>query len=196
VKHIKQFPHCDSRILHAPGECQYCDKYPGWQELRQMWHIAFTGKQPESLDEPRWTTKGPVLPCPADYIRGDKHAIWGGNRAYPPAHVRVPGERGRVFFSLPDQAIPQADGNATPPTRSIGCPLDTDGDGNCPRHPQGCAKADPLVACEWCKESFPESTMASYMTMKPFTKVKVVKFWCVDSVECALRAQRSAPVGG
>jgi hypothetical protein len=65
------FPHCDPRVLHAPGECVYCDSNPGWQELRQAWGIAFTGYTPEEKE----------LPCPADYARGDTHALWPGNRA-------------------------------------------------------------------------------------------------------------------
>jgi hypothetical protein len=70
---IPQFPHCDSRVLHAPGECQYCDKHPDWQALRQVWNIAFTGYAPE----------GKELPCPADHARGDNHKKWAGNTAYP-----------------------------------------------------------------------------------------------------------------
>lgn len=35
--------HCDGRILHAPKECLYCDKYPERQALREMWGINFTG---------------------------------------------------------------------------------------------------------------------------------------------------------
>jgi hypothetical protein len=37
------FPHCDQRVLHAPGSCQYCDAYPKYQELRVAWGINFTG---------------------------------------------------------------------------------------------------------------------------------------------------------
>jgi hypothetical protein len=66
-----QFPHCDPRILHAPKECQFCDMNPGWQYLRQMWGIAFTGYQPEEKE----------LPCPADHARGDNHTRWHGNVA-------------------------------------------------------------------------------------------------------------------
>jgi hypothetical protein len=71
--HVSQFPHCDQRILHAPGECQYCDAHPEWQELRIKWGIAFTGYEPE----------GKELPCPADYARGDSHKLWYGNVAKP-----------------------------------------------------------------------------------------------------------------
>jgi hypothetical protein len=68
-----QFPHCDQRILHAPGECEYCDEHSDWQALRQAWQIAFTGYVPENTE----------LPCPADHARGDKHKLWGGNIARP-----------------------------------------------------------------------------------------------------------------
>jgi hypothetical protein len=67
------FPHCDPRILHAPGECKHCDELPEWQHLRVMWGIAFTGYTPE----------GTELPCPADYARGDTHKLWSGNQAKP-----------------------------------------------------------------------------------------------------------------
>ncbi len=45
---IDTFPHCDQRILHAPGECEYCDGHPEWQALRQSWGIAFTGHLPRA----------------------------------------------------------------------------------------------------------------------------------------------------
>lgn len=45
---IDQFPHCDQRILHAPGECEYCDGHPQWQAIRQAWGIAFTGHVPRA----------------------------------------------------------------------------------------------------------------------------------------------------
>lgn len=67
-----QFPHCDPRILHAPGECDVCDRYSDWQLLRQMWGIAFTGYIPENKE----------LPCPADFARGDSHKLWYGNRPW------------------------------------------------------------------------------------------------------------------
>lgn len=68
-----QFPHCDQRILHAPGECQHCDYHGEWQALRIAWGICFTGFEPEANE----------LPCPADYVRGDSHKLWGGNIAKP-----------------------------------------------------------------------------------------------------------------
>lgn len=71
--HIEQFPHCDQRVLHAPGECRYCDDCPYAQALRQAWSICFTGYEPEDKE----------LPCPADHARGDNHTKWGGNVARP-----------------------------------------------------------------------------------------------------------------
>lgn len=105
---ISQFPHCDQRILHAKGECEFCDRHPDWQELRKAWGIAFTGytpagvlpecgetyriqgraetcRQPQGhtgdhLPYPDWC----ILPCPADFARppdaGNDHRKWPGNR--------------------------------------------------------------------------------------------------------------------
>jgi hypothetical protein len=73
VKHIAQFPHCDQRILYAPGECEFCDRHKDWQELRVAWGISFTGYEPEDKE----------LPCPADFARGDNHKRWYGNVAKP-----------------------------------------------------------------------------------------------------------------
>lgn len=41
------FPHCDSQVLHAPGECRYCDKYPEAQALRIRARVNFTGHYDE-----------------------------------------------------------------------------------------------------------------------------------------------------
>lgn len=64
-----QAPHCDGRILHAPGECVYCDKHSDWQQLRELWGINFTGKtDPEKLQ------------CPAEFRRSiDIINKWYGN---------------------------------------------------------------------------------------------------------------------
>lgn len=69
--YLGQFPpHCDPRILHAPGDCEYCDKHPEWQALRLAWGIAFTGFEPE----------GTELPDPATHARGEAHCVWPGNK--------------------------------------------------------------------------------------------------------------------
>lgn len=67
-----QFPHCDPKILHAPNECEFCDKHPKWQKLRETWGINFTGKNdPDKIK------------CPAEQARPlDTIERWGGNVAY------------------------------------------------------------------------------------------------------------------
>ena len=71
----EQHPHCDTRVLHAPGECKYCDKYGNWQALRNLMGINFSGhNDPDKA------------PCPADQAvadgtRGD-YNLWGGNRPH------------------------------------------------------------------------------------------------------------------
>lgn len=64
------FPHCDTQVLHAPGECLYCDKMPARQALRIVWDIAFTGHKPVEGE----------MPCPSDKKRGLGQAhLWSGN---------------------------------------------------------------------------------------------------------------------
>jgi hypothetical protein len=69
--------HCDGRVIHAPGECEYCDKYGVMQQIQRMaLMVCFTNQTPEQL-----TTKG-WKPCPAMYVRGaDSINSWGGNVA-------------------------------------------------------------------------------------------------------------------
>lgn len=83
-------PHCDPRILHAPGDCWACDLYPDWQALRVKWGIAFTGHQPEVVRQTADSQVIPVnvrreLPCPADFNRPpdspSDHRQWGPNIA-------------------------------------------------------------------------------------------------------------------
>jgi hypothetical protein len=63
------FPHCDSNVLHAPGECEYCDEYPVFQEMRLLGKVNFTGH-----NDP---TK---LPCPATVFRPvETINKWPGN---------------------------------------------------------------------------------------------------------------------
>lgn len=69
-----QFPHCDARVLHAPGECRFCDMHKDWQDLRVTWNIAFTGHQPEAGQKP----------CPSDEARNLAGAhVWAGNVPQP-----------------------------------------------------------------------------------------------------------------
>lgn len=68
---ISQFPHCDQRVLHAPGECEYCDRRPDWQALRLAWGIAFTGWVPDENE----------IQCPSEKVRSiETINRWPGNR--------------------------------------------------------------------------------------------------------------------
>lgn len=66
-------PHCDSRILHAPEECEYCDR-PDWTRERLKTKLTFTGRSPVDGESP----------CEADATRGPgtsgDHRRWGGNK--------------------------------------------------------------------------------------------------------------------
>ena len=66
-------PHCDSRILHHPAECSYCDR-PEWHRKRVELGIACTGHAPKDNE----------IPCEADLLRppgGESdHRRWGGNK--------------------------------------------------------------------------------------------------------------------
>jgi hypothetical protein len=68
------FPHCDSRVLHAPEDnCKFCNE-SGLQEIREQWKINFTGHY-----DPNKTT------CPAERERPlETINRWGGNVAYTP----------------------------------------------------------------------------------------------------------------
>lgn len=67
------FPHCDSSVLHAPGECQYCDHYPDWQQARAVQGINFTGHHDPDK-----------APCPAERRRPvETINRWYGNVPRP-----------------------------------------------------------------------------------------------------------------
>ena len=66
--------HCDASVLHAPGECEYCDKYgKSWQRYREMARINFTGH-----------TDSDKAPCPSTHFRTvEKIHRWPGNQPKP-----------------------------------------------------------------------------------------------------------------
>lgn len=73
-------PHCDARVLHAPGQCWSCDGYPDWQLARKTWGINFTGQNNPEL-----------LPCPATLKRAvETINLWPGNR---PAIVEIESDK-------------------------------------------------------------------------------------------------------
>lgn len=71
---MRTYPHCDSRVLHAPGECEYCDRYAAdLQAQRIDQRINFTGY-----------TDPDLLPDPATQARPmETINRWGGNVAVP-----------------------------------------------------------------------------------------------------------------
>ena len=66
-------PHCDSRVLHAPGKCEFCDRYQDRQNERIAQGINFTGENDPAKK-----------PCPATEVRPlDMIERWPGNRPEP-----------------------------------------------------------------------------------------------------------------
>jgi hypothetical protein len=64
-----RFPHCDEKVLHAPGTCEFCDSYPEEQQARIASGTNFTGEG--DLNK---------LPCPAEQRRPlETINRWGGN---------------------------------------------------------------------------------------------------------------------
>lgn len=63
--------HCDASVLHAPGECRFCDEYGAdWQAYRELARINFTGH--EDPDK---------APCPSTHFRSvETINRWPGNR--------------------------------------------------------------------------------------------------------------------
>lgn len=64
-------PHCDELVLHAPGECRYCDVYASdLQADRVAQGINFTGHSDPDKAQ-----------CPAEVRRPNAIInLWGGNR--------------------------------------------------------------------------------------------------------------------
>ena len=70
------YPHCDSDVLHAPGECEYCDEYPEAQHERIDNDINFTGHH-----------HADKATCPSEMARPlETIERWPGNRA---EHYRI-----------------------------------------------------------------------------------------------------------
>ena len=65
--------HCDNRVLHSPGYCEYCDRHPDEQEYRKLNNIAFTDEE----------DIGDKYPCPARQVR-TKESLdsWAGNQPH------------------------------------------------------------------------------------------------------------------
>lgn len=66
-------PHCDQRVLHAPGECESCDLFPNWQQARIVQGVAFTGREP---------VDGEVFDPASLFRTAEQINAWPGNRPY------------------------------------------------------------------------------------------------------------------
>lgn len=78
-------PHCDERVLHAPGTCWACDGYPDWQQARITQGINFTEEEDPTK-----------APCPARLRRPlDTINRWHGNVAETPEEA---GEATRKWY--------------------------------------------------------------------------------------------------
>lgn len=66
-------PHCDDLVLHAPGECRFCDHFPARQQERVDAGINFTGQHDPDKD-----------PCMSEVNRPlEKINRWPGNIPQP-----------------------------------------------------------------------------------------------------------------
>lgn len=80
------YPHCDWRVLHSPGTCEYCDMHPDWQKERADNNVLFTDDPRNSEIIDNWLLTGQTTserPCPAMKARGPACQIWAGNKAKP-----------------------------------------------------------------------------------------------------------------
>lgn len=44
MENVARYPHCDVKVLHAPGKCDFCDMYPEMQQWRIDSNTQFTGE--------------------------------------------------------------------------------------------------------------------------------------------------------
>lgn len=81
------YPHCDDRVLHAPGVCSFCDLYPEEQAARIANGVNFTGESDPNKKQ-----------CPAEQRRSlDTINRWGGNRAASDADTTSPEWKRRYY---------------------------------------------------------------------------------------------------
>jgi hypothetical protein len=126
---LAEYPHCDQRVLHSPGQCTYCDMYPAKQQSRIEQKVNFTGQAFEGLS-----------PCPADLARGIGQAHgWVGNRPkIEPSEIAKPKHEAWKPLPTPKPLL----GGFTPrPTRWTKFWLNFFQGKECSK----CHKRDPLV---------------------------------------------------
>ena len=113
LKYVKQTPHCDAKVLHKQGSCQFCDAHPEWQELRQIWGIAFTGHSEDTATAYDHQTgeeyQKPLIPCPSEWDRPvETIHNWHGNRPEPPEGMTGPSGPGACPEGVPWPEKPKA----------------------------------------------------------------------------------------
>lgn len=72
---VERYPHCDPRVLHRPGSCEYCamPEFAALHAYHDAHRINCTGER-----DPK------KRPCPAELARPlDRINRWPGNRAKP-----------------------------------------------------------------------------------------------------------------
>lgn len=72
----RPMPHCDSRVLHAPGVCVFCDRRPDLQKHRRQMGMAFT-------DDPS-PHPGAIQDIATQYRPIETINKWFGNRPVKP----------------------------------------------------------------------------------------------------------------
>lgn len=112
MNHIKQFPHCDPKVLHDQKDnCKYCNMHPDWQELRKQWGIAFTGHSDDLVRYTDWEGNEVVktlIPCPSEWERSlNTINKWAGNRPFTPEAEKAMDEYSNLSQMLKDEGINQ-----------------------------------------------------------------------------------------
>lgn len=93
----RTWPHCDARVLHAPGECEFCDG-SGLQDVREMWGINFTGHHEPGL-----------LLCPAEAQRDlSQINAWPGNAPSVENDIRMIRAMADSFYVPSEEVIQEA----------------------------------------------------------------------------------------
>lgn len=82
-----EHPHCDSDVLHAPGECVYCDHFADRQRAREEQGVNFTGHYDAGK-----------VSCPSELRRPiEKINRWPGNVA---TTAEMQAERDKEFNEM------------------------------------------------------------------------------------------------
>lgn len=119
------YPHCDSRVLHAPGTCKYCILSPGLIIDRIRTKTNFTNTDIEG-----WA------PCPAVEARGiESINAWPGNTTE--GYTTFTDEEAREFWGVDDWYDGEEGIPCDSPPKGWYCKGNKGHDGPCPAYPKG-----------------------------------------------------------